>query len=84
MVWNTAFQYHVAEYFWPEVETNYTWFPNGEHTGKNQLYITPGLILGRFPIWKRVKFNVGAGYQQQVTKYASYHNAWVITGRLTF
>ena len=23
--WNTAFQYRVFKYFWPEVETNYTW-----------------------------------------------------------
>jgi hypothetical protein len=84
VVWNTAFQYHLAEYFWPEVETNYTWFPNGEHTGKNQLYVTPGLILGRFPIWKRVKLIAGAGFQEAVTRYSGYHNAWVITGRITF
>ena len=84
VVWNTAFQYHLLDILWPEVEFNYTWFPNGEHTGKNQLFITPGLILGRFPIWERVKVIVGAGYQQQVTKYAAYHNSWIITGRLTF
>jgi hypothetical protein len=84
VAWNTAFQYHLLTYFWPEVETNYTWYPDGEHTGKNQLFITPGLLLGRFPIWQRVKFNVGAGFQVAVTKYNMYHNAWVLTGRMTF
>jgi hypothetical protein len=84
VAYNTAFQYHLFEYFWPEFETNYTWFPNGEHKGKSQVYLTPGLILGRFPIWERIKVNIGAGYQQAVTKYQMYHNAWVITARLTF
>jgi len=84
VAWNTAFQYHLLEVLWPEVEVNYTWFPDGEHTGKNQVYITPGLILGRFPIWERVKLIAGAGYQQAVTKYNGYHNSWIITGRLTF
>src|SRR5579872_636774 len=84
LAWNTAFQYHLLDILWPEVEVNYTWFPNGEHTGKNQVFITPGLILGRFPIWQRVKVNIGTGYQQAVTRYAMYHNAWIITGRITF
>ena len=65
VAWNTAFQYHLRTYFWPEVETNYTWYPDGERTGKNQLFITPGLLLGRFPIWQRVKFNVGAGFRSR-------------------
>ena len=84
VAWNTAFQYHLFDVVWPEVEVNYTWYPDGEHTGKNQVFITPGLILGRFPIWERVKLNVGAGFQEAVTKYNSYHNSWIITGRLTF
>lgn len=84
VAWNTAFQYHLYHYFWPEVEANYTWFPDGEHTGKNQLYLTPGLILGRFPLFWRVRAVVGAGFQVAVTKYSGYHNAWVITARLPF
>jgi hypothetical protein len=84
VAFNTAFQYHLLEYFWPEFEVNYTWFPNGEHKGLSQVYLTPGLILGRFTIWERVKMNIGAGFQEAVTHYAMYHNAWIITGRLTF
>jgi hypothetical protein len=46
LAWNTAFQYHLFRYFWPEFETNYTWYPIGEDTGKNQLFLTPGLLIG--------------------------------------
>jgi hypothetical protein len=84
VAWNTAFQYHPYHYFWPEFETNYTWYPDGEHKGKSQLYLTPGLILGRFPLFWRVRAVVGAGFQVAVTKYNGYHNAWVLTARLPF
>ena len=46
---NTAIQYHVMKYFWPEVEANYTSWPNGEHDGLNQLFLTPAWSLGGFP-----------------------------------
>jgi len=82
--WNTAFQYRLFKYFWPEFETNYTWFSTGEHTGKNQLFLTPGLIIGRLPILERVGATFGAGIQVAVTKYNSYHNAWILTARIPF
>ncbi len=31
---NTAFQYRIAKYFWPEFEVNYTWWANGTREGK--------------------------------------------------
>ena len=48
ILWNTAFQYHLWEYFWPELEVNYTFWPNGEHQGLSQVLLTPGIIFGRF------------------------------------
>lgn len=84
LAYNTAFQYHIAKYFWPEFEVNYTWWPDGEHAGKNQVFLTPGLILGRFPIHDRVGITIGAGYQQAVTKFSTYNNAWIISGRIPF
>ena len=50
LTYNTAFQYRIAKVVWPEFEVNYTWYPDGEHTGKNQVYLTPGVVLGRFPL----------------------------------
>ena len=63
---------------------DYTWFADGDHAGKDQVFITPGLILGRFQIWERVKLIAGAGFQVAVTKYSAYHNSWVMSGRVTF
>ena len=47
---NTAFQYRILKRIWPELEVNYTAWPNGEHNELNQVLITPGLIVGRIPI----------------------------------
>jgi hypothetical protein len=35
IVWNTALQYRIARFFWPEVEFNYTYWPNGTDRGKD-------------------------------------------------
>ena len=82
--WNTAFQYRVMRYFWPELEFNYTWYTLGENTGKNQLFITPGLIIGRIPIHDRVGMTFGAGYQVAVTHHPAYNHAVIATGRIPF
>jgi hypothetical protein len=82
--WNTAFQYRVLRYFWPELEFNYTWFTLGENTGKSQLFVTPGLIIGRIPIHDRVGMTFGAGYQVAVTHHPAYNNAVIATGRIPF
>jgi hypothetical protein len=82
--WNTAFQYHIFKYLWPELEFNYSWFTLGEKTGKNQLFLTPGLLIGRFPIHGRIGATFGAGYQVAVTHFPAYNNAVIATGRIPF
>jgi len=54
---NVAFQYHIFEYLWPQLEVNYEFWPNGVHESLNQVLLTPGLIIGRIPLgWtKRTK-----------------------------
>ncbi|HEX4160217.1 MAG TPA: transporter [Rhizomicrobium sp.] len=90
---NIAFQYHLFEYFWPEFEVNNTWWANGkERGGKDQVLLTPGLILGRFVIHDRIKAIIGGGYQFAVApKYVettqqtpAYNHAAILTARLTF
>ena len=83
-LWNTTFQYHLWEYFWPELEVNYTFWPNGTHTGLNQVLLTPGLILGRFKIAERQNLIIGAGYQMAVTNNPVTQNNFVATVRFTF
>ena len=92
LIWNTALQYHVAEHFWPEFETNLTHWYGGLRDGKTQLFLTPGLILGRFPLAGRMNFVVGAGYQFAVSPKLTetpvltplYNHAWLVTARTPF
>jgi hypothetical protein len=84
LAWNTTFQYHVFKYFWPEFEVNYTWWPNGEREGETQVFLTPGLVIGRIPIHDRVGLTAGFGYQIAVTKNPMYNHAAILTGRIPF
>jgi hypothetical protein len=75
-LWNNTFQYRICRRFWPEVELNSTFFQDGKNDGRKQNFATPGLVVGRFPLWGRVGFTVGAGYQIATTHFhASNHNA---------
>lgn len=84
LAWNTAFQYRVFRYFWPEFEVNYTWWPNGQREGQTQVFLTPGLVVGRIPIYERVGVTAGVGYQVAVTDHPAYHHAAIFTGRIPF
>ncbi len=92
VVSNIALQYHFATYFWPEIEANSTWWVDGARGGKTQVFITPGVVMGRFKIAGRVKGIVGVGYQIAVSPKLTttpvltptYQHAWVLTLRTTF
>jgi hypothetical protein len=81
---NTALQYRVAKVLWPEVEFNYTYWPNGEHTGKNQVFISPGFLLGRFPIWNRVGVTIGVAYQVALTDTPTFNHNFILSMRIPF
>jgi hypothetical protein len=93
LVTNVAFQYHLLKYFWPEFELNDTiWLSGSQRGGKDQLFLTPGLILGRFVLDGRVKAAIGAGYQFAVSPSQRtvgpldpvYDHNWILSARLTF
>ncbi|MGC2140945.1 MAG: hypothetical protein WA620_05105 [Methylovirgula sp.] len=93
LVTNIAFQYHFGEYFWPEVELNDTYWFDGERANLTQLFVTPGIIFGRFAIGKNLKAIFGFGYQVAVTPMPivlkpaltpTYDHAFLLTGRLSF
>lgn len=85
MVSNTAFQYRIMKNIWPELEVNYTHWPNGEH-GKlaDQAFLTPGLVVGRIPLWNRLGLTVGAAYQIAVTSTPLYRHNFILSVRLPF
>ncbi len=84
LLWNTAFQYRVLKKLWPEIETNATFWPDGSRAGNKQLFLTPGLVLGRFPIRDRLGFTVGAGMQIAATRFHTFDHNWVISARMPF
>ena len=81
---STTAQYRIANIFWPEVEANYTWWPNGPHEGLNQLCLTPGFGFGRVPIMGRVGFMIGIGCQLAVTDHPLIHHNLILTTRIPF
>ena len=92
IVTNVAFQYHIAKYFWPEFEVNYTYWADGLRGGQNQVFLLPGIIIGRIPIYNRLKFVIGVGYQFAVSPHLKlepaltpvYDHAWILSARLPF
>jgi hypothetical protein len=84
IVSNTAFQMHVMKRLWPEVEINSaTWF-GSDKDGKKQTFVTPALILGRFPIHKRLAISAGAGFQMALTHFHGYDHAILVSIRMPF
>ena len=88
---NIALQYHLDQVFWPEFEVNWTYYPNGQRAGLNQVFLTPGLVLGRFNLNEALKFTIGVGYQIAVAPAyqakpltPSYGNAWLFSSRINF
>ncbi len=92
IVSNATAQYHLGEHFWPELELNDTYWSGGLRDGLNQLFFTPGIILGRFPLGERAKFSVGVGYQIALSPdpvvlkplTPSFDHGWLVSARLGF
>ena len=81
---NTAFQFHAARFIWPEIELNATHWYGGVRDGKTQNFVTPGLVLGRFPIHHRVGLTLGAGFQIATSSFHQYNHAFIGTIRMPF
>jgi hypothetical protein len=84
LAWNTAFQYHVRQKLWPELEVNSTFWDDGTLNGKKQTFLTPGLILGRIKLHGHLLMAVGAGFQIAATHYHQYNHAPLFTIRFPF
>jgi hypothetical protein len=83
-LWNDAFQYHVMRRLWPELEVNCTRFQEGPNDGKTQVFMTPGVIFGRFPIYKRLAIAVGGGFQIATTQFHTNNHNGIFTVRFPF
>jgi hypothetical protein len=67
------------------MEFNYTYWPDGTKVGKSQLYLTPGIVFGRFPIIDRLRLIVGVGYQFAVAPLnPGFQHNWILSVRTAF
>ena len=86
--WNTVAQYKIGKYFWPELETNASYYHGGSNDGKNQVFLTPGLMVSRIKLRQdpkdRLGLVFGTGMQIATSHFHSYNHGLVLTSRITF
>jgi hypothetical protein len=88
---NTAFQYHVGKNLWPELEMNWTYYPDGLRGGLNQVFLTPALTVSRLRLSEATTFTTGIGYQIALAPSyrakpltPAYGNALLYSARINF
>lgn len=85
---NTVAQYQMGKYLWPELEANASYFRGGPNDGKSQVFLTPGLIVGKIKLRAdpkdRLGLVLGSGIQIATSHFHSYNHSIVLTGRLVF
>lgn len=88
VAWNTAAEYHLGKYFWPEAELNATYFHGGPNDGRTQAFMTPGLLAARklrsSGNSSRLGLCAGIGEQIATSSFHSYNHELIFTGRLVF
>jgi|SRR5271165_1567101 len=96
VAWNNVVQYRVmrrgpGRFFWPEVESNSSFFLGGKNDGKATSYATPGIIIGRIPLHYdadhkpgRLGLTFGLGEQIAYTHFHSTNHNLVFTARMPF
>jgi hypothetical protein len=84
VAYNTAFQYRVLRKLWPEIEVNVTFWPNGKLSGEKQVFLSPGLVAGRFHLGKRLGLSIGGGVQIAATHFHQFNHAKTLSIRFPF
>jgi hypothetical protein len=83
-LWNNTLQYHLLRKLWPEVEFDTTFFQLGPHDGMKQNFVTPGLVIGRLHVAKRLGLTFGGGVQIATTHFHTTNHNPIFTLRLPF
>jgi hypothetical protein len=84
IAYNAAFQYHLLRKLWPEVEVNGVLFHDGKNDGQQQVFLSPGLVIGKIHLWRRLGLTVGAGEQIAVTRFHTFNHNQVLSVRFPF
>ena len=91
LLWNNTFQYRIFKKVWPELEVNLNQYRGGNgnvvptaHPGKTLVYLTPGMVLGRFNLWHRLAFTAGGGFEIATTSFHSTNHIPILSIRFPF
>jgi hypothetical protein len=88
VVWNAVAQYHIGKLFWPEIESNATFYHGGTNGGRVQNFVTPGLMISKFKLERessnRLALVFGCGMQIATTQFHTYNHGLVLTTRMLF
>jgi hypothetical protein len=88
ITWNTTAQYRVGKIFWPELEANSNYYHEGPNNGKNQTFVSPGVMVSKINFrhtpGNRLALIFGAGFQVATSTFHSYNHALVFTSRFAF
>jgi hypothetical protein len=91
LLWNNTFQYRIFRKIWPEIEVNLNQYHGGNgnvvptaHPGKTLVYLTPGMVLGRFNLWHRLAFTAGGGFEIATTSFHPTNHIPILSIRFPF
>lgn len=84
IAWNNTAQIHILKKVWPEIEANSTFFEGGKNNGLKQAFITPGLMIGKIHIAKRIGLTFGGGFQIAVTHFHLNNHNVILSIRFPF
>ena len=89
VAWNTVAQLRMGKLFWPEIESNATFFKGGTNDGKSQEFLTPGLIVGKCALHPsdpkaRPGLAFGGGMQIAASHFHAYNHGLILTARWVF
>jgi hypothetical protein len=86
IAWNTAAQLRAGKLFWPEIESNATFYKGGTNDGKMQEFITPGILVGKCKLHpenprSRPGLAAGVGMQIATSHFHTYNHGLILTAR---
>jgi hypothetical protein len=84
LLFNTEVDYRIKGKIWPMFEQNSTFWLDGPLSGHKQVFVTPGLVLGSFPLTGTLHVGFGAGVQIAVSSFHQYDHRWILSIRFPF
>jgi len=84
LLFNTAVDYRIKGMIWPMIEQNSTFWLDGPLHGDKQVFLTPGVVAGPFPLTEKLHVGFGFGVQIAATSFHQYNYRRIFSMRFPF